>query len=45
MSRKVKDEIRNEHKTKPFKYNLQTYFTSDIISPYQNHTNCYSNHD
>ena len=32
MSRKVKDKIRNKYKTNPFKYNLQTYFTSDTIS-------------
>ena len=35
MSWKVKDEIRNKYKTKPFKYSLQTYFTSDTISPCQ----------
>ena len=33
MTRKRNDEIRHKYKTKPFIYNLQTYFGSDTISP------------
>ena len=45
MTRKRKDEVRHKYKIKPFKYNLQTYFSSDTISPCHYLKNSESNHD